>query len=124
MRKATVCFLRKDDKVLLALIEYPSGDRKWNGIGGFVEQDETLEVAVIREANEEVGIQINPESLKLHKTIPLNEIELKVFSADRWDGEPHIVDLTLKDLKWFEPDEIPYEKLHEGNNEWLPEVLK
>jgi len=123
MRKATVCFLRRDNKVLLALIEYPSGDRKWNGIGGYVEPLESPEDAVIREANEEIGIHIHPDSLKLLKTIPLKEIELNIFSADQWEGDLTIIDSTLKELRWFALDDIPYDKMHIDNDKWLPELL-
>jgi 8-oxo-dGTP diphosphatase len=124
MRKATVCFLRKTSKVLLALIEYPSGDRKWNGIGGFVEQNESPEAAVVREAAEEIGIQINPEDLNLYKIIPLEEIELAVFSVDRWKKDPIIIDTTLKELRWFSPNEVPYDQMHPDNDKWLPGLLE
>jgi len=58
-RTGTVCFIIKEDKVLLALIEYSPIDKKWNGIGGFVEKGETPEDAVIREVKEEIDIEIN-----------------------------------------------------------------
>jgi ADP-ribose pyrophosphatase YjhB (NUDIX family) len=57
LRQATVCFLRNKNQVLLALIEYGPNDRKWTGIGGFVEAGESLEDAVVREAEEETYIK-------------------------------------------------------------------
>ncbi len=56
--KGTVCFLVKGRKVLLALIEYPSGDRKWNGIGGVIEEGENPIDAVVREFEEETFLNV------------------------------------------------------------------
>lgn len=124
MRDATVCFLRKDNRALLALIEYAPGNRKWNGIGGFIEQSETPKAAVIREAKEEIGIQIEPEDLTELKTVPLKDTSLHIFSANRWTGNPYIIDKTLKELRWFNTNEIPYDQMHQDNDKWLPDLLK
>lgn len=56
MKKGTVCFLTKGDEVLLVLIKYSPNDRKWTGIGGYVNEGESLEDAIIREAQEETFI--------------------------------------------------------------------
>lgn len=124
MRKGTVCFLQKDNKVLLALIEYAPDDKKWNGIGGFAEEGESLDDTVIREAQEEINILIDKKTLKHVTTIEYQNVELHVYTADQWDGEPQLQDPTLKELRWFAKDNLPYSQMHEGNNVWLPNVLK
>jgi hypothetical protein len=47
-----------------------------------------------------------------------------VFLASSWSGEMKIKDSTLKELHWFQKDEIPYDQMHEGNDEWLPKILE
>ena len=123
VRKGTVCFLQDGDKVLLALIEYSPTDRKWNGIGGFAEEGETLEEAVVREAKEETYIEFDKNSLK--KVAELNgAIQLNVFLTDKWRGELKIKDPSLKELKWFPINDLPYSQMHPGTENWLPKVLE
>ncbi len=122
-RVGTVCFIVENNKVLLALIEYSPNDRKWNGIGGFVEENESPEDAVVREISEETFIQVDKNDLTRVKELDL-DIRLIIFKTKKWIGELKIKDSSLKELKWFEFDKIPYSQMHEGNDKWLPEVLK
>lgn len=121
-RIATVCFIVEDNKILLALIEYSSNIRKWNGIGGFVEKNESPEQAVVREIEEETFIKVNKEDLKRVGELDL-DVNLIVFRTSRWSGELKIKDPSLKELKWFEFDEIPYNQMIEGNSTWIPEII-
>ena len=121
-RTGTVCFIVKDNKILLALIEYSPNDRKWNGIGGFVNENEAPEDAVIREINEETFIKIRKEDLIKLKELDL-DINLIIYKTNKWGGELKIKDPSLKELKWFRFDKVPYDQMHEGNDKWLPELL-
>ena len=56
-RKATLCFFRKDNQIVLANIEYSPTDTKWAGIGGFVEEGESLEDALAREINKRLSLK-------------------------------------------------------------------
>ena len=124
LRKGTVCFIRNADRVLLALIEYGPNDRKWNGIGGFVEEGESLEEAVIRETKEETYITIDKDCLKKVAELNVSPVfQLNVFLSNSWHGELKIKDHTFKELKWFSKGELPYLMMHEGNDKWLPEIL-
>ena len=121
-RIGTVCFLIEGSKVLLALIQYSPNDRKWNGIGGFVEENESPEDAVVREINEETFIQVNKHDLIKVKELDL-DIHLIVFKVNRWGGELKTKDPSLKEFKWFRFDEIPFKQMHEGNDKWIFEAL-
>lgn len=122
-RIGTVCFIIKDKKILLALIEYSKNDRKWNGIGGFVEPNETPEDAIVREISEETFIKVSKNDLTRVKELDL-DIRLIIFKTNRWSGELKTKDPSLKELKWFGFDEIPYDQMHKGNSGWIPELFK
>jgi len=62
----------------------------------------------------------------LKKVAELNgspTFQLNVFLTDSLHGELKIKDHSLKELKWFSKDELPFAKMHEGNDKWLPQVL-
>lgn len=122
-RVATVCFIIDNNKVLLALIEYSPTDRKWNGIGGFVEENETPEDAIVREISEETYIKVRKEDLIKFKELDL-DIYLIIYKVHKWTGELRIKDDSLKELRWFDKEEIPLEQMHEGNEKWIAEIFK
>lgn len=122
-RVGTVCFIIENNKVLLALIEYSPNDRKWNGIGGFVEENESPEDATVREISEETFIQIDKNDLIRVNELDFENVNLIVFKIGKWSGEIKTKDPSLKELKWFEFNKIPYSQMHEDNDKWLPEIL-
>jgi ADP-ribose pyrophosphatase YjhB (NUDIX family) len=121
-RSGTVCFIIEGNKVLLALIEYSSSERKWNGIGGFVNENESPEDAVVREISEETYIDINKDDLIKVKELDL-EIRLFIYVIKKWGGEIKTKEPSLKELRWFEFDKIPHNQMFENNIEWLPGIL-
>lgn len=118
-----MCFLVRDKKVLLARILYPEGVEIWNGISGWVEEGETPEEGIIREVQEEIGVKVKEKDLRRGYESESNGIPLTAFTLTRWEGKPSCREESLKELKWFEFDEVPYEKMIEGNKEWLPPLL-
>lgn len=119
----TVCFIISKNKVLLAEIEYPDGRRLWNGIGGVVDEGETPAQAVPREISEETKLAVNKEDVVEAAVVQIGNLELYVFTATNWEGELATIDPTLKQLKWFDINNVPYAQMHEGNDSWLPGVL-
>lgn len=105
-------------KVLLTR-RYGTGyeDGKYSMIAGHLEGDESLTHAMAREALEEAGIVISPDSLRLLHTIHRkSEIEGSTedervdfyFTIDSYEGkiqnkEPHKCDK----MDWFAIDELP-----------------
>lgn len=124
MKNVTLCFLTKTenstDYVCLAMKKRGFGMGKWNGVGGKV-QNESVEQATIREAKEEIGVDL----LDLKKVALLNFITMKhkchVFLADKWEGEP----TETEEMKpeWFAVDAIPYHEMWDDDKVWLQRVL-
>lgn len=123
MRQGTVCFFIKGNQTLLALIEYGPNDRKWNGVGGVVDHNESPEDCVIREIKEEIDIIVHSQDLKKAFEIKDHDFLLHVFITHKWEREPLLKDKTLKELKWFPIDNLPYDQMHADNKDWLPQVL-
>lgn len=80
------------------------------GAAGHVEQGESVVAAATREAEEELGIEVDPGDLQpvatLHQTIALPDpVEERIdlfFTASRWAGEPRIAEPDkAADLRWW-----------------------
>lgn len=126
-RQGTVCFFTKEDKILLFLIEYGPNDRKWNGLGGWVEVGETLEEGLAREIKEEISLDIDTSKLtKIHtlKDKLGKGHDLVVFTLEADGLTPNVVDNTIKAYRWFDKDKLPLDKMWPNNNMWLPQVLQ
>jgi ADP-ribose pyrophosphatase YjhB (NUDIX family) len=123
LRRGTVCFLQKENKLLLALIEYGPTTQYWTGIGGFANDGESIEDAVIREAEEETYIQIDKKYLK--KVAEINgDFQLSVFLTSQWSGEIKTKESSLKKMQWFSIHELPFSQMHPGTQSWLLKVLE
>lgn len=106
--------LRKEDEILL-MRRYKTGfaDGMYALVAGCHEAHEPITAAIIREAKEEVGIDIQPECLKMAcvmhiKLLNPGERVCFFFIADQWTGtinncEPHKCD----DLRFFPINELP-----------------
>lgn len=79
---------------------------------GHLEKGETLLQAVIREAAEEIGIDILAEDLSYVSTVHANfsgdAYILAVFHTNRYFGNPTIQEPNkCSDLRWFKLDDLP-----------------
>ncbi|MEK7601951.1 MAG: 8-oxo-dGTP diphosphatase [Patescibacteria group bacterium] len=131
MKKQTLLFLRrsKPDELLLAMKKRGFGEGKWNGVGGKVEGEETIEEAVIREAEEEIGVSVLPEDLTPRGILTFQfkgegglHIQVHIFETYIWKGEPS----ESEEMKpvWYRTDSIPYKQMWIDDPHWLPLFLK
>jgi ADP-ribose pyrophosphatase YjhB (NUDIX family) len=107
----------KDGKILLGKRGTYMGGKpmleggKWGLIGGYMSRDETIEQALIREAQEEVGCQISNLKLLHIKDNPdrpgedRQNIEF-VFVAEA-QSEAVQKDEEVPSLEWFSIDNLP-----------------
>jgi len=87
-------------------------DGEYSFPAGHLEGDETLIETMIREAKEEIGIELNPEDVKLvhvmHRKEPNEERVNFFFTAEKWRGKPKIMEPhRCDDLRWSEIDDLP-----------------
>ena len=127
MKLTTLCFLTKNDKVLLSLKKRSFGKGFLNGYGGKVQEDETPELAVARELSEEARVKVNQHDLEKVAIIDFfdgdNQIfECHVFFAKAWQGNPAESE-EMAAPKWFSRKSAPYEQMWKSDREWLPIVF-
>ena len=128
MKNTTLCFLVKEDKVLLAMKKRGFGIGKWNGVGGKVSENENIKDATVREANEEIGVSINPADLKSHGSIKFSfegnldwNQEVHIFITEKWEGE--LSESEEMRPQWYAHSELPFGEMWLDDPHWLPKVL-
>lgn len=124
-KQFTLCMVCSGGGVLLGMKKRGFGEGRWNGFGGKVGSEETLEQAAIRELKEEaeikpismykIGIidfsfQDNPEILEVH-----------IFRVDDYVGEPRETEEMRP--QWFKIDEIPFSQMWPDDEHWFPYLL-
>ena len=131
LRDVTLCYFvdKKASKVLLAMKKRGFGQGKLNGVGGKLQQGETIEDAMIRESIEEVGAR--PKSYYKAATLrfyfggsePKSEFNQRVhvYIADEWEGE--VSESEEMKPEWFEISSIPLDMMWDDDKYWLPHVL-
>lgn len=128
LRPRTLTFLLRNTDVLLGLKKKGFGKNYLLGIGGKVENGETIEEAAKREVAEEIYVLL-PELQKvgvLNFYFPHIEDEswnqqVHVFTATKWEREPQ----ESEEIKpaWFKKEDIPYENMWDDAQYWLPQLL-
>ena len=126
MKQATLCLLIKENEILLAMKKRGFGVGKYNGVGGKVADDESIEAAAVRETKEEIGVDIkNLEKVGvLHFHFPYKtewDQDVHLFLAKSWEGE--VKESEEMAPKWFKKNKIPYGKMWDDDKHWLPHIL-
>ncbi len=101
----------KEGKVLLQLRNLEPGKGKWALTGGYVDWDETLEEAAIREVKEELGYEL--DDVKFFKNYswtwrdPDGRQNIDHVFIAHVQGDPPKLDLEVSDTKWFDLNDLP-----------------
>lgn len=110
---AVYVVFRKDGKIAFLLrSNTPWMNNHYSLPAGKVEKKEKFIAAAIREAQEEVGVKLQPKDLKLILTGQRHHSDSDwidiVFEADKWSGELHNAEPHVHgELAWFKPDKLP-----------------
>ncbi|MFF0577601.1 NUDIX domain-containing protein [Streptosporangium saharense] len=106
--------LVRDGQVLLAQRQGTGyADGWWNLPSGHLEEGETIDEAVRREAFEEVGVKIAPEDLRFAHLCHFRNAEGQArmgvfFEAVAWSGEPvNAEPHKCSQIAWFPLGELP-----------------
>lgn len=126
--ETTLCLLKRNNEILLAMKKRGFGEGKYNGVGGKLEKDETPETAMIREVKEEIGVVITKfekvglvEFDEYYKGEKQNLV-FHLYFGYEWLGE--IVETEEMRPEWFNIQNIPYDKMFPDDKYWLPLVLE
>ncbi|MDP2930749.1 MAG: 8-oxo-dGTP diphosphatase [bacterium] len=131
MKLATLCFLVKEKEgrisdICLGLKKRGFGINRWNGFGGKVKEEETIEQAMERETEEESSVDIK----NFYKVAVIRFFfpfqpdwgqEVHVYFCKDWVGE--VKESEEMSPKWFPVSEIPYDSMWRDDTYWLPKVL-
>ncbi|MBN1916165.1 8-oxo-dGTP diphosphatase [Candidatus Dojkabacteria bacterium] len=126
MRKSTLCYLQKDNKILLTYKKRGFGKGRMNGFGGKSEQGESVEQCIEREGKEEIGITILDyyKTAILEFTFPHNrdwDQEVHVYFCQRWEGKPKETEEVIP--IWMDIKKLDYTKMWSDDIYWFPMVL-
>ena len=133
LTQATLCVILNESKkeILLGMKKKDLfGGGKYNGPGGKVKDDETIERAALRELTEESGL-----TAKLSDLIKIGEFTfifpesqakfnqiVHVYFVTRWQGVINDSDEMI--WKWFSLSNIPYDQMWDDDKYWLPKALE
>lgn len=105
---AVIIAIQKDNEVLLAHNHnFRSG--LYGLIAGFIETGETAEEAVVREIEEEVGIEVKDITYHMSQAWPFPDSLMFGFSAKWKSGEIQPDGVEILDAQWFSKDKLPPE---------------
>lgn len=126
LKQATLCFLVKENKILLAMKKRGFAVGKLNGVGGKKNPDESIEDTARRETNEEIGVVVEEleQVATLHCSFPNNPDwgqQVTVFLVKEWHNEPEESEEMAP--KWFNIEDIPFDQMWPDERMWLPLVL-
>src|SRR3989344_2184817 len=112
-----ICVFNKDFSKILFLKRNKEKREKdgidWGNVGGRVELGELLIDACLREAKEEIGVNINPEILKLidiKETPYLSDIFHAihfVYATTLDENQKITINNESEEFKWFRLDSLP-----------------
>ncbi|MBB5702575.1 mutator protein MutT [Ochrobactrum daejeonense] len=78
----------------------------WSFPGGHVEENETLEEALVRETEEELNTRPQSFEFLMQISDPVSQaVTYHIYIVSRWDREPEIANNEHTELKWLSVDE-------------------
>ncbi len=118
----TRCIIEQEGRVLLGMKKRGFGAGRWNGFGGKVEPDESIEDAVVRETKEEaLVIPLDPTKIGIIEFYFLETdelLEVHIFKSKSFEGE--VGESEEMRPQWFTYDAIPYTDMWKDDIYWFP----
>ena len=129
LKPRSIVFLMRDDEFLLGLKKTGFGKGYYLGIGGKLEQGETIEQAAIRELHEEINVAANNLEYRGNLNFYFPDVkdeswnqQAVIYISTTWKGEPK----ESEEIKpgWFALSNPPLDKMWDDAKYWLPSILK
>lgn len=104
------------------------GEGLWNGVGGKVDKNESIEEAMVRECQEEIGVtptSYRKVAVHVFTNDQLSEPwqqDVHTFLCDKWEGDP--TESEEMAPQWFDTTNIPYADMWQDDQMWLPLALQ
>ena len=97
---------------------------EWEFVGGKVEVGESKEQALVRECQEELGVEIKVYDIFMDVVheYPDLTVHLTLFNATIAEGKPQ--KLEHNDIKWITPSEIPNYEFCPADEEILKKLIE
>ncbi len=124
-QRANLCFILREEKILLIRKKRGFGAGKINGPGGKVDPGESALESALRETFEELGIHpLGAEQRgELHFQFRDGySLHCAVFLAHDFSGELRETDEAIP--LWTPLDAIPYDEMWEDDRHWLPLLIR
>lgn len=121
---ATLMFVVKDGQILLIEKKRGHGHGKVNGPGGKIDPGESPLECAVRETEEELCISVKDARKVAELWFQMSDypsLLCHVFLASNFHGEPTETEEAVP--LWAPLDQIPYERMWEDDQHWLPLVL-
>ena len=123
--RASLCFVRREGKILMIRKKRGLGAGKINGPGGRLESGESALDAALRETQEEVGV--TPFDLSQRGELHFQFVDglalhCVVFTAEGCLGNEVETDEAIP--YWMTPSELPYHDMWADDIHWMPGMLE
>lgn len=130
VKETTLCFIVKDDKVLMMLRNKKKNDvflNKYNGLGGRVERGESAKQCILREVMEEAGVLLTRYEYvgKVHfKNFGYQMGSELMYCFVAYDYKGKIGECDEGELVWINIDEVLNLPLWEGDKYFVMNIIK
>lgn len=124
----TLCLIMQDGKVLLGQKKRGFAKGTYNGIGGKQDPGETIEEAMIRETQEEIGVtpldceQIGYIHFDMWYKGEHANMYLWIYTSKNYEGEIKETEEMIPE--WFDLDKVPFDKMLEDDKLWYHYVVE
>ena len=123
----TLCYIIKDEKVLMMLRNKKKQDinqNKWIGVGGHFEHGESPEECLLREVKEETGLTLTRYKARGIVTFCYKDVVeyMHLYTADKYEGKLSACDEG--ELSWVDKDKVMDLNVWEGDRIFLKLLLE
>lgn len=122
----TLVFIKRKNSVLLGLKTRGLGKGLWNGFGGKVEENETVEDCAKRELEEECNLiakDLKHIGVVKYDLMYDNSADVvHIFTCTKFEGRETASE-EMNPIKWYEFDKIPFQQMWPDSIHWYPSML-